>query len=186
LRVQTIRQPESTWTAPRPDCPRPEWWHAHGAGATEIEVTELVAALVRALQPEIVVETGVLHGQTTRAIGDALARNGHGTLYALEIMYEYARIAAAELRHMPVHVLAADSTGWIPPGPIDFAFLDSELDTRAREIEHFWPWLHAGTVLAIHDTGPHHPVRKTLDQFADKLVLLDLPTPRGVTLARLR
>jgi predicted O-methyltransferase YrrM len=177
---------ESAWTAPRPDCPHPEWWHADSAGATEHEVTELVAALVRALQPEIVVETGVLHAHTTVAIGEALARNGHGQLYALEAHRPYAVAAAQLVAELPVHVLAVDSTTWTPPGPIDFAFLDSELDTRWQEIERFWPWLHDRTVLAIHDTAPHHPVRKTLAQFEDKMVLLDLPTPRGITLARLR
>ena len=75
---------------------------------------------------------------------------------------------------------------WTPPGAIDFAFLDSDLDTRAREIEHFWPWLHERTILAIHDTGPQHPVRASLGVFEDKLNFFDLPTPRGITLARLR
>ncbi len=83
-------------------------------------------------------------------------------------------------------MLATSSLEWTLPGPIDFAFLDSELDIRHLEIERFWPYLHGGTVLAIHDTGPQHPVRGHLEQFADKLILLDLPTPRGITLARLR
>lgn len=179
-------RPESDFTPPRPDCPHPGRWHADTAGATEHEVTELVAALVRALQPDTVIETGVLHGHTTRAIGEALARNGRGHLHALEFDQRYAAEAARALRHLPVTVHQQSSLTYDPPGPIDFAWLDSDLDTRWREIERYWPYLHDRTVIAIHDTGPQHPVRATLERFADKLVLLDLPTPRGVTIARLR
>lgn len=179
-------RPESDFTTARPDCPAPGRWHADTAGATEHEVVELVAALVRAVQPDLAVETGVFHGHATRAIGEALARNGHGHLHALETNGRYATEAGRALAHLPVTIHRQSSLVFDPPGPIDFAWLDSELDTRWQEIERYWPHLHAGTVLAIHDTGPQHPVRRTLDRYADKLVLLDLPTPRGVTIARLR
>ncbi len=53
---------ESTFTPPDPDCPRPDWWHARDAQATEDEVIELVAGFVRALQPELVLETGTYLG----------------------------------------------------------------------------------------------------------------------------
>lgn len=179
-------RPESDWTRPRPECPHPQRWHADSGRATEVEVIELIAALVRALQPELVVETGVFYGAATRAIGEALARNGHGHLHGLEMHSPYAAEAARALTHLPVTVHHMSSLDWTPPGPIDLAWLDSRLDARWQEIERYWPALHDRTVLAIHDTGPQHPVRDSLRRFADKLVLLDLPTPRGVTLARLR
>lgn len=181
-----MNRPESDWTRPRPDCPNPQWWNAPDGDATEVEVTELVAALVRTLQPELVVETGVHRGHTTRAIGEALARNGHGHLHALEASRQLAAAAVHSLEDLPVTVHPVSSLDWTPPGPIDMAWLDSALHTRWQEIDRWWPHVHDRTVLAIHDTGPQHPVRRSLDRFADKLTILDLPTPRGVSLAMRR
>ena len=50
-------RPESDFTAPHEYVPHPEWWHAADSDATEEEVGALIGALVRALQPEFVVET---------------------------------------------------------------------------------------------------------------------------------
>lgn len=179
-------RPESDFTPPRPDCPNPHHWHADTAGATETEVVELLAALVRALQPETVVETGVLHGHTTRAIGEALARNGHGRLHAIEVDERYAAEAARAVAHLPVTVHQVDSGRFVPPAPIDLAFLDSSLEARPQELRDFAPYMHERTVIAVHDTGPQHPVRKAIDPIAAELgfVLLDLPTPRGLTIGR--
>jgi hypothetical protein len=71
---------EARFTAPRADCPHPEYWHSTDSDSTEIEVTELVAAFVRAPQPETVLETGSAFGQTAEAIRRTLAANGHGRL----------------------------------------------------------------------------------------------------------
>ena len=69
---------EARWTAPRPDCPHPERWHSTDDDSTEIEVSDLVAAFVGALQPDLVIETGAAFGQTTAAIGSTLASSGYG------------------------------------------------------------------------------------------------------------
>ena len=46
---------------------------------------ESLYVLVRAAKPRIIVETGVLYGASSAHLLVALARNGHGTLYSLEI-----------------------------------------------------------------------------------------------------
>lgn len=184
-----MNPPESTWTAPRPDCPHPQYWHAPDAQGTEDEVTELVAAMVRALQPELVVETGTHLGATAEAIGRALRRNGHGHLITLEVDRYIAAQAAVRVHGLPVDVRAQSSLTFTPPGPIDFAWFDSDAHRRQLEIRAYLPWMHARTVIGVHDTGPQHPVRELLRPLeADGVLLsvLDLPTPRGVVFARVK
>jgi hypothetical protein len=177
---------EARWTRPRADCPHPEWWTAADADSAEAEVTELVAAFVRALQPELVLETGAAYGATAAAIGGALRRNGHGRLLTLEV--DPARAAHAQRRcaGLPVEVLNVASLEYEPPAPLDFVWLDSLLELRAEEFLHFRPTMHAGTIVGFHDTGPHYEVRAAVDALAAEGLLrpVHLPTPRGATFAQ--
>lgn len=175
---------ESAFTAPSTDCPHPEYWHTLDGEATELEVVALIAALIRALQPELVVETGSYKGTMARAIGEALKRNGHGRLVTFEIDDTLYAIARRACRRLPVEVRHASSLEWTPPGTIDFCWLDSGLDTRVQEFEQYYPFIR-GKIIGIHDTAPHHPVRKlVLDQIRDRISAMWLPTPRGVMLAQ--
>ena len=175
---------ESELTAPSEHCPSPHYWHAHDGMATEVEVLELVAAFVRALQPEIVVETGTHRGFGAEAIGHALERNGHGHLYTLEVDEALHAEAEARTHRLPVSCLLMSSADFTPPGPIDFAWFDSETNLRLPEFVAYRPFMHSRTVVGFHDTAPHHGYRPTLDSLG--IVLLDLPTPRGVTFGRIR
>jgi hypothetical protein len=186
FRRRQLRRPESTWTPPRPDCPDPKWWHASDPASAEIEVTELVAAFVRALQPELVVETGTAYGQTARAIGRALRRNGHGRLVSLEVDLRLVERARNRTRHLPVEVRCQSSLEYTPDQPIDFAWFDSLPHMRADEFRRYLPHMHAGTIVGFHDSGPQHVVRAHLDELVDEGLMwrLELATPRGVTFAQ--
>jgi len=177
---------EATWTKPRPDCPHPEFWTALDAMATEVEVTELVGAMVRALQPEFCVETGSWSGDTTYVIGAALTRNGHGELVSLEIDEKKAAEAAARCEGLPVTVLAQSSMSYTPDRPIDFAWFDSACELRPQEFFRYSIAMHDRTVVGFHDTGPQHPVRELLAPLerSGALQPIYLPTPRGVCFAR--
>jgi hypothetical protein len=181
-----VPMPESTWTKPRPECPHPERWTAVDAMATEVEVTELVAAMVRALQPDYVVETGSWTGDTTEAIGRALVRNGHGELVSLEVDEEKAQMAADRCAGLPVTVLPRSSMAWTPERPVDFAWFDSACELRPQEFLRYSIAMHGRTVVGFHDTGSHHPVRELLVPLEREGLLapLYLPTPRGVCFAR--
>jgi hypothetical protein len=183
---RTKRVSEAHWTTPRPDCPHPGWWSATDEDSTEVEVTELVAAFVRALQPELAVETGTAFGQTAHAIGRALRRNGHGRLVTLEPKARRAVVARTRVTRLPVEVRVETSLDYEPDGPVDFAWLDSVIELRAAEFRHFFPHMHAGTVVGFHDTGPQHGLRPLLDELVDEglMVALVLSTPRGVTFAQ--
>lgn len=179
--------PESTWTPPRPDCPHPERWSSVDAQATEVEVTEIVAAMVRALQPDFVVETGSWVGTTSQAIGEALQRNGRGRLVSLEVNPHVAQLAAHSCEGLPVTVLTQSSLDYTPEQPIDFAWFDSDITARPLEFRAYLPHMHSRTVVGFHDTGPQHRVRSLLEPLEAEGLLVSplyLPTPRGVCFAR--
>ena len=169
-------------TAPHPGCPHPEWWHAHDGMATEIEVLELVGAFVRALQPDLVIETGTHRGFGALAIGQALALNGHGTLITTEIDQALHAEATARTAGLPVTCLLQSSFDYTPTQPIDFAWFDSETNLRVAEFNHYLPHMHNRTIVGFHDTAPHHGYRPQLDAYP--IAWLDLPTPRGVTFGK--
>jgi predicted O-methyltransferase YrrM len=170
---------------PTERCPCPQFWHSTDSESTELEVTELIHGLVRGLQPRCVVETGAAFGQTTRRILDALDANGHGTLITCEV--DPGR--QQELGEHPRMIkrgdsLAQDVSEW---APIDFAFFDSFPWFRPQEFRHYRQWMRVGTVVAFHDTaeqaaaGDGAALRSEIETL--DLVVIDLSTPRGLTLS---
>lgn len=180
--------PESTWTTPRVQCPNPERWHSTDSDSTEIEVTALVAAMVTALRPVYVIETGTSIGLTAFAIGEALLLQGYGQLDTLETDPDLARGAAVRCGGLRVNVVRGSSLDFTPRHPIDFAWFDSLVQIRHKEYLRFLPWMHDRTVVGFHDTGVQHPVRNLLQQHLINPGLITeplfLPTPRGVCFAR--
>jgi predicted O-methyltransferase YrrM len=150
--------------------------------ATELEVLELLGAMVRALQPDVVVETGTHRGFGAEAMGEALVRNGQGHLWSVERDPGLALEAAERVAGLPVTVVVGDTLSWRPPAPVDFAWFDSDTDIRVPEFQRFRRWMHGRTVVGFHDTAPRHLYRPRLDALG--IQLLDLPTPRGVTFGR--
>lgn len=174
---------EDTWRSPNDWCGHTQDWHADDDQATETEVTELVAAFARALQPETAVEVGTWTGQTTAAIGRALQANGHGHLYAVEISHELAEQARQACKGLPVTVTRGSSTEWTPPWNIDFAFVDGASD-RCAEVEYLLDRMSPGAIVGVHDTGPLH-VSGRMDALNanPRLRVITLRTPRGVSFA---
>jgi predicted O-methyltransferase YrrM len=177
------RATEDRFTPPGDWCQHPEYWHSDDAQATEHEVSYLVSAFVRALQPEIVLETGSNSGQTAEAIGWALKQNGHGHLYSLEVDPRMAVMASERCHDYPVTVLTQDSLSWTPPGDIGFAWLDSEPGIRHLELLRYRRWFVPGAVVGVHDTGPQHVTGRFLWPLIEQGVFnaITLRTPRGVT-----
>jgi predicted O-methyltransferase YrrM len=175
---------EGQFTQPSPWCPEPGWWHAEDGDATELEVTELVAAFVRALQPEVVAETGAYTGQTSAAIGQALLRNGHGRLHSVEIDPVRAELTRTRCEGLPVEVITGDSLTWDAPDGIGFAWIDGGAD-RTGEVRHLLPRFAPGALLGMHDMSPRHQVREQTAPLigAGHLIPVVLHTPRGVMFA---
>jgi len=180
--------PESTFTRPHAECPHPEWWTASDDQSAEVEVVELVAALIRALQPDYVVETGTFVGQMACRIGAALAANGHGRLDTIEIDPDRAHQAEMLCAGLPVTVHRMSSLDFVPTDEIGFAWFDSLLGLRAVEFEAYRPHIPAGTIVGFHDTGPQFGAgfRTALESLAAARLLrpIVLRTPRGCVLAQ--
>lgn len=173
---------EDAHTQPSDWCPEPHHWHSDDAQGTEEEISRLVGALIGALQPAFVLETGAYHGQTSMHIGRALARNGHGYGHSLEKVACRVHKAAGRVTGLPVKVVYADSAVYLPPEPIGFAFLDSEPGLRAGEVARFWDWFEDGAVVCVHDTAPQHVVASGLDLavMAHGMPAINLRSPRGL------
>lgn len=181
---------EARFTLPRVDCPRPDYWHSDDPDSTEHEVTTLVRAMVTALQPERVLETGSAFGQTSAAIGEALQLNRHGWLVTLEPDAERAEVTRRRCEGLPVTVSETGSMDyvWESAAPIDFLWLDSLIHLRADEVRRFAPSMSPRAVIGMHDTGPHHATRQYLDPLVREGLVtqpLFLPTPRGAAFMRL-
>lgn len=178
-------QPESTWTKPSDWCPHPDRWHSTDPQSTEVEVSELVGAFVRALQPEYVVETGSCLGQTSAAIIIALYNNGHGRLDTLEPDPQRAAFTRNRLARLvynpPATVLEVASLDFTPVEEIGFAWLDSRMELRVPEFERYRPWMRPGTIVGFHDTAPHHGGWNGEIGKLPGTRSIQLRTPRGVT-----
>lgn len=174
--------PESRFTKPRPDCPNPDYWTAPNGQATENQITNLVKAMVIAMQPEVVLESGTHEGHTARMIAEALQFNGHGRLITIEINPDKATAAKQLLEGLPVEVVCSNNLHYKPQGTIDFIWVDGlPTPERIKEWEHFKPYLSANAVAMFHDTGPHRQFRAMLEQDKDWRIV-HLPTPRGVSI----
>ncbi len=180
--------PESDFTQPTAECPHPEHWSAFDDQAAEVEVIELVAALIRAMKPAYVVETGTHVGHMASAIGEALKANGFGLLDTCEVDADRVLQARDACQSLPVAVHQVSSLEFTSTAPIEFAWFDSLLELRAPEFLRFQPHMVKGAVVGFHDTGPQFGgvLRSAInDLTADGLIRpIALRTPRGVVLAQ--
>jgi predicted O-methyltransferase YrrM len=173
------------YTGRKDFCMKPEFWHAADYDSTEYEVLELVSAFVRALQPEVVVETGSCYGIGSARIARALKANGHGKLYSLEINPERAETARAAVEGLPAEIVLGDSMKWCPPNEIGFCFFDSYPELRALEFRRYKPFMVPGAIVSFHDAAPHHSVYWFSEELEKEKLLkpIRLHTPRGVVFA---
>jgi len=150
----------------------------------------LVAALARAVQPEVVVETGTCTGRTALAVAHALADNGHGHLWTVEIDISLARQARVLLDGLPATAVCADSLTWEPEGRVGLAWIDSgQAHVRVQELRNWRDHFIPGAVIGVHDIVLNmggDVLAGQLDVFLAEAgwPALRLRTPRGVTLAQ--
>lgn len=189
-----IAESEARFSPPSRWCPHPDRWHSTDDHSTEVEVSELIAGLVRGTQPDYVVETGSAWGQTAEAIGKALQANGHGWLVSLEPDPERAEFARERCAGLPVHIRKTISLAFIPGEPIDLLFSDSLFPLRLEEFRKFERDMPSGALVVFHDTAPGAGggqlgnYRGLSDQIAAELPhipWLNLRTPRGVMIGQI-
>ena len=163
-----------------------ELWSCNDVDSTEDEVVELLGSLVRATKPRICVEVGAYIGMSSFAIGKALDRNERGHLYSFESAAESARAAAERTAGLPVTVHQMRDLEFDPsslPGPVDFLFLDGDLDNRGDSMRHWRASMSDNHVIAVHDSLKHWEVRRSVEA-SGCAQRIDIVTPRGLTLMR--
>lgn len=129
--------------------------------AVELEVAELLYALVRQMKPLVVVEAGSGKGYSTRFIAEAILANANaGRLYSYEPDALYAELTLAALQAAPYLLPAigavAHSTAHDGLTP-DLVFVDSLGDYRDRDIDHWFSYRngcgHPDPLIVVHDAN---------------------------------
>lgn len=186
---------EARFSPPGGWCRHPEWWTSTDDHSTEIEVSALIAGLVRGTQPGLCIETGSAWGQTAEAIGQALHANGHGRLVSLETDPERVAYSKGRVAGLPVDVLEMSSLDYESDAPVDLLFSDSLFPLRLPEFHRFSPHMPAGAVVVFHDTRPgagggqvgdFHGLSAQIATELSHLAWLNLRTPRGVMIGQIR
>lgn len=184
---------QAEYTPPSAECPQPELWKMVDSQSTELEVIDFLKALVIAMKPKLIVETGTFLAYSTLKMAEALKENGFGKIITIE--YDPDIFAKAKER-----IDASGLASWIDnrnassletqvEGTIDLLFSDSHRTIRGKEIRRWLPQIEARGLILIHDTSPHYPVvRETVLELEREglLSIVMLPTPRGLVIAQKR
>jgi predicted O-methyltransferase YrrM len=184
---------QAEYSPPTPECPRPELWRMLDSQTTEVEVIDLLKSLVKAVKPNVIVETGTFLGFSTIKMAEGLRENGFGRIVTVE--YDPAIFAKAKER-----IDASGLSNWIEyrnessletriEGTIDMLFSDSHLAGREEEIRRLLPQVNPRGLVLIHDASSQFRVVREaalrLEQEGLISIVL-LPTPRGLVIAQKR
>lgn len=182
---------ESLHILPTLRCPYPAAWTSEDRIAMEKDVAFFLGALVLALKPVCIVETGTYLGQTAEAMGRAAKENGFGTVYTLEVDANRVEQAQRRCMGLPVVCVYGDSRQFVPPAPIDLLVLDTEPELRDIELIYYRQWASPRCIIAVHDTAVVFESRfiemtERLKALVPKTVSgwIELPTPRGLMLGQ--
>lgn len=149
----------------------------------------MLAALVRVVKPEFLLETGTNQGVSAVYLADALRQNGYGRMVTLEINTDYVTVAQTRVREYGLSeyctVLPMSSFDYRPQCQIDLLFSDAEMGNRIAEIERYRPFLAPRAWVVVHDSLKHASVIGDLSTLG-WIERIDIPTPRGLTIGRLR
>lgn len=155
-----------------------EGWEYDGTMASEQEALDFITGLVRAVRPEVVVETGTYSGLGTNAITLALAANRRGHVHTVEHdagLVEKLRQANRGRERVTFHY--GDSAEWCrdhAPLRIDVAFVDSgDPDQRLRDVKAIWPKLRDGGYLLVHDTTFHPGLYEMVSEIAGQGIRIE-------------
>jgi predicted O-methyltransferase YrrM len=184
-----VQQPE--YTEPSLECPEPRLWSMYDPQTAEKEVLDLLYALVRALKPRLVVETGTFSGISSTYIARAMKENGRGQLITCEIdplVHQNARgrFRAAGLSTM-IDCRLGSSLDLKIHDQIDLLYCDSDLKVRGVEVRRFLPNLNPFGLILMHDAGSRFKVVReaALQMESEGLISVVLvSTPRGLVIAQ--
>ncbi len=161
--------------------------------SAELEVLDFLMALVVAVKPETVVETGTFLGISTTRIAEGLRENGFGRVITCESdakVFAAARERFAESGLSPWIESRNESSLAIKiEGRIDLLFCDSEQSLREQEVRRFLAQMAPHGLILIHDADSATKIVREGALRLEREGLLSvvlLPTPRGLVIAQKR
>lgn len=184
---------QAEWIPATPECAHPERWQMLDPQSAEMEVLDLLESLIKAVKPELIVETGTFIGHSAIRMARALQANGFGRIITVEYdpaVFEKARqqIEASGVARW-IEYRNESSLETSINGTIDLLYCDSDVNIREQEVRRFLPQIKPRGLVLIHDASSHF---KTVRDAAFRLeaegllsVVL-LSTPRGLCLAQKR
>lgn len=197
---------EGHWDRPL-DENMPGYTSFNDAGV-ETETGEFLYAMVRVLKPTRVLETGTHWGVGAAYMGMALKDNKSGSMTTVEFLPEIHNKARQTMKELGlggtgapgevVNVKLGNALDLIPVGNYQLILLDTEPQTRFKELVKFYPYLDEGGYVFIHDlhrhmhqidneehgfAWPYGPLPEEIKQLVEekKLIPFHFPTPRGLT-----
>jgi predicted O-methyltransferase YrrM len=123
-------------------------WDIIDETASELELHDLLYALIRMLKPNIVVETGAYLGHATVAMGKAVCENKKGRVISCDTNHEHVIEARLKTKNLPVVVNECSSLDLPQLTEADFIFSDSDYAIRSTEIGR----AKRGAIILVHDT----------------------------------
>jgi predicted O-methyltransferase YrrM len=184
---------QSEWIPPTEECAHPERWRMLDPQSAELEVLDLLEAIIKALKPQLIVETGTFIGHSAIRMGRALKSNGFGKIITIEYdpaVFNKAKelIDASGLGRW-IEYRQASSLETKIDGQIDLLYSDSDIQIREREVRRFLPQIAPRGLVLIHDSSSHFKVvceaARRLESEGLLSVLL-LSTPRGLCIGQKR
>ncbi|MDX1421496.1 MAG: class I SAM-dependent methyltransferase [Kiloniellales bacterium] len=172
--------------------PRRNYVHRSGP----IRYQDYLYAILRIVQPRVVVETGVRLGVSTYFILHALQANGSGKLVSCDPVHPSQRHAEATLtKHLGVK-LPFDRWTFLPErsisaldkigGPWDVFVHDSDhgYDNMSFELNAAWSQLRGGGLLVCDDYRGHPKEHKAFEAFTDQHHLVFWPVSTAAVVER--
>jgi predicted O-methyltransferase YrrM len=156
---------------------------SHQDGCTEPWIAEIVAALLKARQPKLVVELGGFVGTTSAWLALALKQIGGGELWISEP--DHDRREAIEKRIDGIQASGCIITLVKTPSPqviatfedrsIDFAWVDNDHQKHhvEQEIVNLWPKMSPGGIMCFHDVWGVCDLQSVVRKYGG--IALDLP-----------
>jgi hypothetical protein len=130
-------------------------YHMFNTGGVEIEVGEFLYGLVRLIKPNIILETGTYVGIATSYMALALKQNQKGkiiTIEAHQTSFDASRMVFQALNIQDyIESIIGRVEDFNFTDQADMLFLDTEPNTRFKELERFWGNLLPGAIIGIHD-----------------------------------
>jgi predicted O-methyltransferase YrrM len=168
-----------------------------GGGAISIEEAYFLLGVIAVVKPDVVLELGTAQGGSTIALGAILKDFGKGEVISVDLAntpppraFELNEKLDLPIKwECPQESLEYLNNFEIDDNKIYLVFSDTDIAQRPKEVLHVLNTFPEGTFIVVHDTSDLHPfgpmeLRKSLLEDGCKPDIIELPSPRGISILR--